>query len=36
MDPPPDSPPPTQDTVTYLFTTRRLAVLGVLCAVLGV
>ena len=36
MDRPPDSPPPTQDTVTYLFTTRRLVVLGVLCAVLGV
>jgi len=36
MDRPPDSPPPTQDTVTYLFTTRRLVMLGVLCAVLGV
>jgi len=31
----PDSPP-TQSTVTYLFTTRRLVALGVLCVVLGV
>jgi len=36
MGHPPDSPPPTQSTVTYLFTTRRLVALGVLCAVLGV
>jgi len=36
MDHPSDSPAPPQGTVTYLFTTRRLVVLGVLCVVLGV
>jgi len=35
MGHPPDSPPSTQSTVTYLFTTRRLVALGVLCVVLG-
>jgi len=31
----PDDPPPPVQVPTYLFTPRRLAVLGVLCAVLG-
>lgn len=32
---PTDNPEPEQDTATYLFTTRRLVLLGVICAVLG-